>query len=58
VSGPIHEHESVRITHGLEAEGYRIAKNTPDVVVGIYGDGSAYAVEITALPSGPEVVTL
>lgn len=58
VSGPIHEHESVGITYDLEAEGYQIAKNTPGVVVGIYGDGAAYAVEIAALPGGPEVVTL
>jgi len=58
VSGPIHEHESVRVTHDLEAEGYRIATNTPGVVVGIYSDGCAYAVEIMALPGGPEVVTL
>jgi hypothetical protein len=27
-------------------------------VVGIYGQGAAYAVEIANLPGGPEVVTL
>lgn len=55
---PIHEHESVRITRDLEAEGYRITKDTRGVVVGVYGGGTAYAVEISELPGGPEVVTL
>ena len=58
VATPFYEHDSVRVTRDLEAEGYRIAKNTHGVIVGIYGDGAAYAVEIATLPGGPEVVTL
>ncbi|MGH7100329.1 MAG: hypothetical protein ACREE4_22150, partial [Stellaceae bacterium] len=54
----IHEHEPVRVTGDVDAEGYHIAKDTAGVVVGIYGDGAAYAVEIPELPGGPEVVTL
>jgi type I restriction enzyme R subunit len=55
---PIPEHDLVRVTRDVRAEGFSIPKDTTGTVVGIYGKGAAYAVEIANLPGGPEVVTL
>ena len=54
----IAEHDPVRVVRDVVAEGYNISKNTTGTVVGVYGKGAAYAVEIADLPGGPEVVTL
>ncbi len=54
----IPEHDLVRVVRDVQAEGYDIPKDTTGTVVGIYGKGAAYAVEIANLPGGPEVVTL
>lgn len=54
----IPEHDVVRIIKDVRVEGYSIAKDTVGTVVGIYGGGAAYAVEITDLSGGPEGVTL
>ncbi len=54
----ISEHDLVRLIRDVQAEGHRIPKDTTGTVVGIYGKGAAYAVEIANLPGGPEVVTL
>jgi hypothetical protein len=42
----------------VRVEGHRIPSNTQGTVVAVYGDGTAYAVEIAGLPGGPDVVTL
>jgi hypothetical protein len=55
---PIAEFERVRVMFDVEAEGYSRLKDTKGTVVGIYGKGAAYAVEIANLPGGPDVVTL
>jgi hypothetical protein len=57
-SAVIPEFEHVRLTRDVKIEGYDIAKDMIGTVVGIYGKGAAYAVEIANLPGGPEVVTL
>jgi len=58
VSPIIPEHDLVRLIGDVQAEGFSIPKDTTGTVVGIYGKGAAYAVEIANLPGGPEVVTL
>ena len=52
------EHDLVRLIRDVQAERYGIPKDTTGTVVGIYGEAEAYAVEITNLSGGPEVVTL
>jgi hypothetical protein len=54
----IAEFEIVRVTHTVEAEGYRIPKDSSGTVVAVHDQGAAYAVELANLPGGPEVVTL
>jgi hypothetical protein len=58
VAPPIAEFERVRVIVNVEGEGYSIPKDVRGTIVGIYGKGAAYAVEIANLPGGPEVVTL
>ena len=58
LSPPIAAYEIVRVTRGVQAEGYSIPKDTPGTVVAVFDRGAAYAVEIADLPGGPEVVTL
>jgi hypothetical protein len=48
----------VRLVRDVSAEGYSIPKDTTGTVIGIYGEGAAYAVEFADLPGGAEVVTL
>jgi hypothetical protein len=57
-AAPIAEFERVRVMFDVDTEGYSIPKDAIGTVVGIYGEGAAYAVEIANLPGGPEVVTL
>jgi hypothetical protein len=58
LSRPIAAYETVRLTRGVEAEGYSIPKDASGAVLAVYDHGAAYAVEIADLPGGPEVVTL
>jgi hypothetical protein len=48
----------VRLVQDVEAEGYRLAKDTKGTVVSIYGGGEAYAVEFLGLKGGMAVVTI
>ena len=57
-SPPIAEHEIVRVTRSVKADGYSIPEDTSGTVVAVFDHGVAYAVEIADLPGGPEVVTL
>jgi hypothetical protein len=57
-AAPIAEFEEVRVMFNLQAEGYSIPKDARGTVVAVYDRGAAYAVELTDLPGGPEVVTL
>jgi hypothetical protein len=57
-AAPIPELEIVRTRRAVRAEGHQIPRHTQGTVVAIYDCGAAYAVEITDLPGGPDVVTL
>ena len=58
LSRPIAMYKIVRLMRAVEADSYSIPKGTPGTVVEVYDRGAAYAVEISDLPGGPEVVTL
>jgi hypothetical protein len=58
LSPPVAAYEIVRVTRRVQAEGYRIPKDTPGTVVAVFDRGVACAVAIADLPGGPEVVTL
>lgn len=52
------EHACVRLVRDVEAEGYRLPKDTKGTVVSVYGGGKAYAVEFLGLEGGMAVVTI